>query len=159
MQDTVAIVDYAPQYREVFGSLNEAWISQYFDMEDEDRRVLYQPEEHILQPGGQIFVALLNGEPVGVCALMKMDDPEYNYELAKMAVAPQAQGKRIGLQLGQKAIAKAQALGANKLYLESNTCLAPAIKLYEKLGFRTVSGRPSPYQRVNIRMELDLSFG
>ncbi len=158
MKEYVSIIDYTPRYRDAFGSLNEAWISQYFSMEDEDRKILYNPEENILQPGGKIFVALLKDEPVGVCALIKLDDPEYDYELAKMAVSPLAQGKGTGFLLGQKAIEAAKALGARKLYLESNTCLAPAIKLYEKLGFRSVAGRPSPYQRVNIWMELDLSL-
>ncbi|RYD17729.1 MAG: MarR family transcriptional regulator, partial [Verrucomicrobiaceae bacterium] len=40
--------------------------------------------------------------------------------------------------------------------LESNTVLKPAIKLYEKLGFKKVVGRASPYSRANIQMELDL---
>ena len=32
-------------------------------------------------------------EPVGVCALCKMDHPLYDYELAKLAVSPEVQGK------------------------------------------------------------------
>ncbi|ULT25076.1 hypothetical protein KUH03_40515 [Sphingobacterium sp. E70] len=41
------------------------------------------PEDYILAKGGKIFVALYNSEPLGVCALMKMDDPNYDFELAK----------------------------------------------------------------------------
>ena len=40
--------------------------------------------------------------------------------------------------------------------LKSNTILKPAITLYEKLGFKRIVGRPSPYERVNIQMALDL---
>jgi GNAT superfamily N-acetyltransferase len=78
------------------------------------------------------------------------------FELAKMAVAPGAKGKGIGLLLGQACIDKARALGAGRVYLESNTKLRPAISLYHKLGFRKIAGPPSPYERCNIQMELRL---
>ncbi|MNU10588.1 hypothetical protein D3C72_2578290 [compost metagenome] len=47
-------------------------------------------------------------------------------------------------------------MGGKKLYLESNTNLKPAIRLYEKLGFKKVTGNLSPYKRVDIQMALDL---
>jgi GNAT superfamily N-acetyltransferase len=87
---------------------------------------------------------------------MKMDDPVYEYELAKMAVSPRAQGKNIGWLLGKAAIDKARSLRAKKLYLESNTILQPAINLYHKLGFQRVVGHATPYERCNIQMELVL---
>ena len=74
-----------------------------------------------------------------------------------MAVAPSARGKNIGWLLGQACIGEAKALGAEKIYLESNTVLKPAINLYTKLGFQKVTGHPSPYQRCNIQMELNLA--
>jgi ribosomal protein S18 acetylase RimI-like enzyme len=153
----VQIVDYESRYQPVFKALNVEWISTHFQMEEADYKALDHPEEHILAKGGRIFVALYEGEPVGVCALMKMDDPDYDYELAKMAVSPKAKGKSIGWLLGQAVVAAATEAGASKLYLESNTSLKPAINLYEKLGFRKVVGRNTPYARCNIQMELDLS--
>jgi len=51
---------------------------------------------------------------------------------------------------------KAKEAGADKLYLESNTLLTPAIALYHKLGFKKITGKPSPYERSNIHMELTL---
>lgn len=152
----VQIVDYAPKYKSAFKALNEEWISTWFKMEETDYKSLDNPEGYILKKGGHIFVALYNDEPVGVCALIKMDDPDYDYELAKMAVSPKAQGKSIGWLLGQAIIKKATALGARNVYLESNTILKPAISLYEKLGFKKVAGRPTPYERANIQMELPL---
>ena len=101
-------------------------------------------------------MALYEGEPVGVCAMIKMDDPKYQYELSKMAVAPSAQGKNIGWLLAQAVIEKARSLGADYLYLESNTILKPAINLYHKLGFQKVTGRETPYERCNIQMELKI---
>ncbi|MEO1435384.1 MAG: helix-turn-helix domain-containing GNAT family N-acetyltransferase [Bacteroidota bacterium] len=152
----VEIVDYTPQYRDAFRQLNEAWITNYFKMEDADRKALHHPKTYILDNGGHIVVALYQGEPVGVCALIKMDDPEYDYELAKMAVSPKAQGKGIGFLLGKAVEAKARELGAKALYLESNTKLKPAINLYYKLGYEKLLDRPSPYERANIQMGLAL---
>lgn len=152
----VQIVEFQPQYKAAFKELNEEWISNYFEIEDTDRKALENPETYILDKGGKIFVALYKDEPLGVCALIKMDDPEYQFEMAKMAVSPKAQGKNMGFLLGQEVIRSATESGASKIYLESNTILKPAINLYYKLGFKKISGRPTPYKRANIQMELSL---
>lgn len=152
----IRIVPCEPQYQSAFKSLNVEWISQYFEMEEADYKALDNPEEYILNKGGKIWVALYKNEPVGVCALIRMNDPEYDFEMAKMAVSPQAQGKNIGWLLGQTIIKTAKESGASKIYLESNTILKPAIQLYYKMGFKKITGHSSPYKRVNIQMELDL---
>ncbi|WP_177733892.1 bifunctional helix-turn-helix transcriptional regulator/GNAT family N-acetyltransferase [Flavobacterium inviolabile] len=153
----VQVVEYAPQYQSAFRALNEEWISSYFEMEEADYKALDNPEEYILNKGGKIVVALYDGEPLGVCALIKMEDPDYDFEMAKMAVSPKAQGKNIGWLLGQAIIREAEKLGASKIFLESNTILKPAINLYYKMGFQKISGRPTPYKRANIQMELLLN--
>jgi len=73
-------------------------------------------------------------------------------------VSKSARGTGLGLALGEAALAKAKELGAQKVYLESNTILTPALSLYEKLGFQRLpdNARASPYERCNIRMERDL---
>ena len=156
MTDKIEIINYDDKYQTVFRELNVEWISKYFKMEAADFRALDNPQGYIYDGGGHILVALLNAEPVGVCALIKMDDPTYQFELAKMAVSPQAQGKKIGLLLGQAVIKQAKKLGATAIYLETNAILKPAISLYEKLGFRHIQGRPTPYERCDVQMELVL---
>ena len=150
--EQVQIVDYTPSMQPAFRQLNEEWITKYFRMEESDYKALDHPQEHILDKGGHIFMALYKGEPVGACAIIPMDDG--GFELAKMAVSPRAQGLGIGFLVGQACIDKAHQLGARRVYLESNTTLKPAINLYHKLGFRKVAGPPSPYERCNIQMEL-----
>lgn len=152
----VRIVEYEDRYQSVFRALNKEWISAYFEMEERDYRALDNPRSYILDRGGHIFVALYRDEPVGVCALVKMEDERYGYELAKMAVSPKARGKSIGYSLGRRAIEKARETGAGAIYLESNTVLKPAINLYGKLGFVKIPARHTPYQRCNIQMELRL---
>lgn len=152
----VEIAEYKPEYQEAFRALNVEWISNYFEMEEADYKALDNPEEYILNKGGKILVALYQNEPVGVCALIKMNNPDYDFEMAKMAVSPKAQGKNIGWLLGQGIVKTARELGAKKIYLESNTILKPAINLYYKLGFEKVFGLETPYKRCNIQMELVL---
>jgi DNA-binding MarR family transcriptional regulator/GNAT superfamily N-acetyltransferase len=147
----VTIVDYTPQYQQAFRQLNERWITTYFKMEEADYKSLDHPQEYILDKGGHIFIARYGDTPVGACALIPMDAT--TFELAKMAVAPEMQGRHIGWLLGQAVFEKARALGATKLYLESNTILKPALQLYHKLGFKKITGVPSPYERCNIQME------
>jgi len=149
----VSIVAYEPKYQEAFKQLNVEWITTWFKMEEADHKILDHPKEYVLDKGGHILLALVNEQPVGTCALVKLDDQ--TFELSKMAVSPEAKGKGIGLLLGNAAIELAKRAGANRLYLESNTLLKPAINLYNKLGFRRIPGTPSPYERSNIHMELN----
>ena len=153
----VAILEFLPEHHSAFRELNEQWITQYFKLEDADRKALDDPQGYILDTGGKILVAVQNDVVLGVCALLKMQGAKYDYELEKMAVSPKARGKGIGYLLGKSIIEKAKELKASNVYLESNTILKPAITLYEKLGFKKVSGHYTPYERCNIQMELTLN--
>lgn len=148
----VEIVLYNDSYQQAFKKLNQDWITTYFKMEEADFKSLDHPKEYILDKGGFIFIALYEGRAIGTCALIKMDNNAF--ELAKMAVSDEAKGKGIGFMLGNALIEKAKEEGANRVYLESNTILKPAINLYHKLGFKKITGIPSPYERCNIQMEL-----
>ncbi|MDG1573407.1 GNAT family N-acetyltransferase [Robiginitalea sp. M366] len=157
VQQEVRIVPYAPRYRQAFHDLNKAWIDQYFTMEPIDHQVLEHPATYILDPGGAIWVALVGETPVGVCALMPDHEAPATFELTKMGVDPAYQGLGIGYALGRAVLEGARQLGARRVYLESNTVLEPAIRLYHKLGFKAFQGRHSPYSRCNIQMEVQLA--
>lgn len=152
----VTVVNFSAKYGSAFKKLNSEWIKAYFKMEKHDFEVLNNPQKYIIDKGGYILIALYKDKPVGVCALIKMEDSIYDYELAKMAVSPAERGKGIGLVLGKAAIEKAKLLGAKKIYLGSNTKLTPAIKLYKKLGFHKIKPTHTPYERCNYQMELIL---
>ncbi|WP_086934630.1 bifunctional helix-turn-helix transcriptional regulator/GNAT family N-acetyltransferase [Agarilytica rhodophyticola] len=149
--EEIQIVDYAPQYHHAFKSLNEAWITQHWEMELSDYKSLENPEQNILQKGGAILIGLYQGKPIASCALIKMDNE--CFELAKMAVAADLRGKRIGEKIGLATLQRAKLMGAKRVYLESNSTLTPAISLYKKLGFVAVDKQASPYQRCDIQME------
>ena len=152
----ITIVPYTDVYASSFKELNQWWIEQYFAMEPLDHKALDDPKGYILDKGGYIMVALVAGKAVGVCALVKSELEGYDYELSKMGVAPNAHGKGIGYQLGKAIIEKAIALNAKNIYLESNSVLKPALHLYRKLGFKEITGFPSPYSRSDVQMGLEL---
>ncbi len=152
-RQNIRIVPYEPCYQPAFKTLTEAWITSHWHMEETDLHTVNSPQKYILDKGGHIFIALDGDAPVGVCALCKMHGSDYDYELAKLAVSTKAQGKGIGELLCETVIAKARELGAQKLFLESNTILEPAIHLYRKLGFREISTNHLSYARGNIQME------
>jgi N-acetylglutamate synthase-like GNAT family acetyltransferase len=141
-----------------FRTLNEQWIRQYFKLEAKDQAILDDPQEIIIKQGGQILFAIVSGQPVGCCALLRMS--ERQFEVSKLAVAPGHRGKGIGHRLLGAAIAKAKRLEAHRLYLETNRVLTTAIRLYESVGFRHLDPNrvtPSPYDRTDVYMELLLS--
>jgi putative acetyltransferase len=156
MTNTVVIVPLDPadtSHREAFLNLNIAWISRYFQIEPHDEDQLREPESHILASGGQVWLAITEeNEIVGTCALITTAPGEY--ELAKMSVADHCQGQGVGKRLCETAVDWARTAGAQRLWLESNRKLTPALRLYEKAGFREVPLVPSPYARADIRMEL-----
>jgi ribosomal protein S18 acetylase RimI-like enzyme len=154
LNDNIKIIESKPEHFFYFKKFNLEWIDKYFEMEESDEKILNNPEKYILAKGGFIFMAELNDEIVGTCALLKIDDD--TFELAKMAVINKAKGKGIGFLLGMKCIEKARQCGAEKIILQSNTILEPAINLYRKLGFEEVDTFPSEYKRSNIHMELNI---
>ena len=80
------------------------------------------------------------------------------FELSKMAVAEEFQGRKIGNKMLEFCFKKASELKAKKLILYSNTKLEPAIHLYRKYGFKEVPLGTVEYKRADIKMEIDISL-
>jgi ribosomal protein S18 acetylase RimI-like enzyme len=149
--DAIEIVPFRPELRDAFYRLNADWIRRFFHLEEVDHKVLSDPEGSILAGGGAVFFALSGERVVGTCALMPTEPGVF--ELTKMAVDPSAQGLGIGRKLIEHAIAAYQQMDAKLLFLETNSRLAPAIRLYETSGFvHTPKPEPSHYQRADVYM-------
>ena len=149
----VKLVKYNPAYDAAFTRLNLEWITTHFRVEPTDLAQLEDPREKILNPGGQIFFVLENGEPVGTCAMIPHGPG--CFELAKMAVDPSRRGRGYGDLLIKHAVEWARTMGADRVTLLSNRVLKAAIALYHKHGFVTTRLGPHPdYERCDIEMEL-----
>ncbi len=150
----IEIIDYQQQYAQEFAAINLEWLEQYFYVEDYDREVLSNPQKYILDPGGYIFFVLVDEEIAGTVALIKREE---TFELSKMGVKPKFQGLGLGLKLMEKCIDFAKEKGWERIFLDSNRKLEPAICLYHKMGFKEIPvPEDTPYERCNIRMELYL---
>lgn len=153
----VIVRSFQPGDEAAFRDINLEWIERFFAVEQKDRDVLNNPAKCILDPGGAILLAVDGETPVGVVALVVMMD-QGSVELAKMGVRPQAQGKGAGRLLMSAAVAKAREMGMHRVYIETNSKLGPALKLYHEAGFRPLRETiPSPYARADVQLELFLT--
>ena len=151
----ISVVPFRRELAASFRRLNLEWIERLFTVEGPDLAVLDEPERAIIGPGGMIFFALDGDAVVGTIAMIRGDDGRC--ELAKMAVATTHQRRGIGELLGRAGTAWARQLGFRRAFLETNSRLDNAIRLYERLGFRHApSPHPSDYARGDVYMELEL---
>jgi GNAT superfamily N-acetyltransferase len=153
----VGIRQFQPGDAAAFRRLNEEWITRFFRIESKEEPILADPQATILDSGGRIFFATAGERCVGCCALIRIREKEF--ELAKMAVEPSYQRAGIGRRLLHAAIEDRRNGGAQRLYLETNHVLTPAIRLYESVGFKHIDANriiPSPYARADVYMELIL---
>lgn len=155
MNDQIEIIPYAPQYSKDFKDLNIAWLEKYFWVEPHDEEVLGNPQKYIISPGGIIFFVKAGERIIGTVALMKISDGVF--ELTKMAITPEFQGKKVGQQLMEHALNFARSQRWQKLIIYSNRKLENAIYIYKKYGFQEIPIEANnPYARGDIKMELIL---
>jgi predicted N-acetyltransferase YhbS len=148
------IISFQPQYKNNFITLNRSWIEEYFVLEQHDIEVFESLEELILKPGGEIFFCRIDNQIVGTVAMQKVN--ETTFELAKLAVDKQFQGKKLSTLLVQTCIDFAIQNNAKTIMLNSSTKLDIALNLYRKFNFREVPMLENDYNRTDIQMELTL---
>jgi ribosomal protein S18 acetylase RimI-like enzyme len=154
MENRIEIISFTDELAIHFTNLNKAWVKKYFVMEALDEKMLSDPKHYYIDEGGFIFFALYNNEVAGTFALIKHSDTVF--ELSKMAVDENFQGKNIGNAMMEFCLQEAKRLQLKKVILHSNTILGPAIHLYRKYGFTEVPDFVSEYKRANIKMEVDI---
>ncbi len=154
----LSIVDFEPKYAQAFHDINLQWIEDLFVPEPIDLEVLKHPQEHILEAGGAILIALLDGKPVGVGALKRSGS--HGFELTKMGVLPEAQGHKVGRQLLSALVSRARELEAQELYLLSSRKCEAAVHLYEVFGFvhddQVMQRHGGGYARCDVAMSFPL---
>ena len=149
------VLPWADERAKAFHEINAEWISAMFRLEQTDLDVLENPRAKVIEPGGDIlFVEAQGLGIVGTVALQKTG--EGLFELTKMGVTEAARGRKAGEFLLHAALRRAGELNATTLYLLTNTLCAPAIHLYEKLGFVHDAGimhdYGARYERCDVAM-------
>ncbi len=147
----VTITEYEDKYAGDFRRLNIWWLEEYGLAESHDYEVLDDPRGVVLDGGGHIYLAMFEGRVIGTAALLKERGDDY--ELVKMSVDPEFQGKGISKLLIEKCLDKAREIGARKIFLFSSSKLQKAIRLYTKYGFKHVPVTDSPFVTSDVKME------
>lgn len=150
-KNVVDIIEFSEELSEPIKTLNYEWLEKYFRIEEGDVASLSDPQKHIIDRGGHIYYAKLNGEIVGTASLLKKS--ETVYELGKLAVSDKAQGHGIGTILIEHCLNIAKQKQITTLILYANTTLQSAIHLFRKYGFEEVELESGVYERANIKME------
>lgn len=90
-------------------------------------------EEQVSPGDGAFMVAYLDGLAVGCGAVRRLDAS--TAELKRMYVDPSVRGQGIGRALLEKLEREARLLGVKRVVLETGRRLAPAVKLYQAMGY------------------------
>jgi putative acetyltransferase len=87
-----------------------------------------------ISPGdGAFVIAYLDDQAVGCGAVRRLD--EATAELKRMYVDPSVRSQGIGRSLLDALEHEARLLGVTNVVLETGTRLAPAIRMYESMGY------------------------
>jgi GNAT superfamily N-acetyltransferase len=113
-----------------------AWLAidlsfQDFTSELRDLPGAYAP------PGGDLFMARLDGQPAGMAAFRAWSGG--GAEMKRLFVRPSARGAGVGRALVDHVIDRARAAGYRRIVLDTLPIMRDAQRLYEQVGFRDVS--------------------
>jgi putative acetyltransferase len=92
-------------------------------------------------PASCYFVAEEDGVLIGGCGIYPTQGLPAGYaELVKLYLTNATRGQGIGKMMMDKCYEAAKAMGYTHLYLESFPQLAKAVSIYEKAGFKPLTG-------------------
>ena len=151
----VTIVSFDEEYSSIFYELNKLWIEESWLLEKSDKFDLLNPKESIIDKGGEIFFALIDGNVIGTVAMIRSADRIY--ELAKMTVDINYRGNGVASKLMDQCLDYAINNNAQQIYLITNDTLVIARNLYDKYGFKEVKLDSDKYLRGNVKMALNLT--
>ena len=148
----INIINFQDNFEKDFYDLNIEWLEYFFQVEEYDYEVLSNSKKYIINKGGKIFFAELEGNIIGTVALMPTKN-KLVFELTKMAVKPEYRNVGIGKKLLKKCIDYSRSNSYSSIILYSNKKLNNAIHLYRNFGFKEIRmEKKSPYLRANIKM-------
>ena len=133
VKDNAAIAKIIRSCLKEFGADKPGTV--YYEESTDNLFGLYSEER------SEYFIAEIEGLVVGGGGISPTSGlSEDTCELVKMYLLPEARGKGIGAALLNKSLETAKQKGFSKVYLESLPELKQAIIVYEKFGFKKLSG-------------------
>ncbi len=105
-------------------------------------------------PGGAIYLAMRNSDPVGCVAMRGLDDTYC--EMKRLYVRTEGRGHGLGRRLAIAAIDAGRAAGYRAIRLDTLRWMTEANRLYDSLGFQDI---PAYYHNPNADARfLELRF-
>ncbi|MGV3615042.1 MAG: GNAT family N-acetyltransferase [Fimbriimonas sp.] len=103
--------------------------------------------------GGAFFVVEEDGCLLATGGVLPVSDG--TFKVRKMYVHREARGRGQGRMMLSRLVEEARARGARRVVLETTEAMTAAQRMYERFGFRVVSGTPTS-PRCDRVYELDL---
>jgi GNAT superfamily N-acetyltransferase len=113
-----------------------ALLDSYFDAPAFEEELAMLPGKYA-PPGGQLFLATVEGTPAGCVALREIDATRC--EMKRMFVYPEYHGRGVGRALAEAVLGAGRAAGYRTMLLDTSVRQAEAQALYRLLGFRAVA--------------------
>ncbi len=134
--DDVEIVETDPADRAVRYCLRSffAELDEHFDQGFDVERSISANDDQLRRPAGVLLIARRAGEPVGCGALVAREGGRV-CDIKRMWVDGDARGVGLGRRLLGELEARASAMGAHQVQLETNRALVAAINLYRSAGY------------------------
>jgi len=115
------------------------------DFQGFEAEVAALPGRYAASQGGELYLALWQGQPVGCTAYYRFDAE--TVELKRLFVSASVTGQGIGRLLIEAALEDAAKAGYDRLILDSVGRLTAARKLYDRLGFEEIpSYNDNPFE-------------
>jgi len=143
----IEFMDYSPAMKKHFRLLYAELLTDKYEIEEVDEKLLNDPNRKIIKKGGSIIFASLNDEIVGTCAAMHHRGNIY--EVTALVVKNHARQVGIGSLLLEKIIVKSREAGAEILYFQIDPELKPALQLIERFGFKPATEKVTELVKIN----------
>ncbi len=125
------------------------------DFQDVEKELGEFPGKYSPEFRGTVLLAYIDGVPVGVVALRKIEDDIC--EMKRLYVKKQARGRGIGKYLSIALMERARELGYKKMRLDTLYSMTSAVSLYKSLGFYEIP--PYRYNPLPDALFMEIELG
>lgn len=145
------ILPYSPKYKDKFIEYNTDWIVDNFGFLEKEDKETFENIDKDIENGAMIYFAVEEETVLAVCMAKHMKGGIW--EICKLASNKHREHKGCGSAVFKAAMEWAIEHGASRLFILSNSRLKPAIRIYEKFGFREIKLNDYEYIRGDIAFE------
>jgi ribosomal protein S18 acetylase RimI-like enzyme len=128
-------------------------VRAYLELQNYEHERLHLHEKYGA-PAGRLLIAYSDGAVAGCIALRKLSETEC--EMKRLYVRPSFQRQGVATALVWRLLTEAREIGYRFMLLDTLPELAPALALYEKLGFYQIAAYNDSPVAGTVFLRLDL---